>query len=108
LCDKCSYDLLCFPSQVAELEDRCCVVELELRNVQCQLQASKDECNAHKDLIEHLTQINSLKESNFKLNRDLEDSSDQIQQLKIKYVFHCFNDLFSFKVLINVGEKRKN
>jgi septal ring factor EnvC (AmiA/AmiB activator) len=109
LSDECSYDLPCFPSQVAELEDRCCVVELELRNVQRQLQASKDECNALKeDLTEHLTQINSLKQSNFKLNRDLEDSSDQIQQLKIKYAFHCFNDLFCFKVLINVGEKRKN
>jgi chromosome segregation ATPase len=87
--------LLCSPSQVAELEERCCVVELELRNAQRQLQASKDECNALKeDLTEHLTQINSVKESNFKLNRDLEDSGDQIQQLKIKYVFYCFNDLF--------------
>jgi chromosome segregation ATPase len=93
---------------VAELEDKCCIVDLELRNVERQLQASKDECNALKEeLTEHLTQINSVKGYNFKLNRDLEDSSDQIQQLKIKYAFHCFNDVYRFKVSVNVSEKRK-
>lgn len=72
---------------MTELEDRCCAAELDLHNVQRQLQASKDECNALKEeLTQHLTLINSVKESNFKLNQDLEDSSDQIQQLKMKYV----------------------
>jgi citron Rho-interacting kinase len=73
-------------TQVTELEDRYCASELELRNVQRQLQASQEECIALKEeLTQYLTQINSVKESNFKLNRDLEDSSDQIQQLNIKY-----------------------
>jgi chromosome segregation ATPase len=73
---------------VTELEDRYCAAELELRNAERQLQASQEECTALKEeLTQYLTQINSVKESNFKLNQDLEDSSDQIQQLKIKYAF---------------------
>jgi chromosome segregation ATPase len=79
---------------VTELEDRYCAAELELRNVQRQLQASQDESTALKEeLTQYLTQINSVKESNFKLNRDLEDSSDQIQQLKIKYACLCCCEL---------------
>jgi chromosome segregation ATPase len=74
--------------QVTELEDRYCAAELELRSIQRQLQAAQAECIALKEeLTLYLTQINSVKDSNFKLNRDLEDSSDQIQQLNIKYVF---------------------
>jgi chromosome segregation ATPase len=73
---------------VTELEDRYCASELELRDTLRQLQASQDECIALKEeLTQYLTQINALKESNFKLNQDLEDSSDQIQHLNIKYVF---------------------
>jgi septal ring factor EnvC (AmiA/AmiB activator) len=80
---------------VTELEDRCCAAELDLRNVQRQLQASNDECNALKEeLTQQLTLINSVKESNFELNRDLEESSDQIQQLKTKYVFLNYSELF--------------
>jgi len=80
---------------VTELEDRCCASELELRNVQRQLHAFQEECIALKEeLTQYLTQINSVKESNFKLNRDLEDSNDQIQQLNIKYVFLCYCELF--------------
>lgn len=76
---------------MTELEDRCCAAELDLRNIQRQLQASNDGCNALKEeLTQKLTLINSVKESNFKLNQDLEESSDQIQQLKNKYVFLCF------------------
>lgn len=80
---------------MTELEDRCCAAELDLRNVQRQLQASNDECNALKEeLTQQLTLINSVKESNFELNRDLEESSDQIQQLKTKYVFLNYSELF--------------
>lgn len=71
---------------MTELEDRCCSAELDLRNVQRQLQTSKDECNSLKEeLTQQLTHINSVKESNFKLTQDLEDSNDQIQELKVKY-----------------------
>ncbi|XP_069684092.1 citron rho-interacting kinase isoform X2 [Periplaneta americana] len=72
--------------EVTELEDRCCTTELDWRNTCRQLQASKDECNALKEEItQQLTQIHSVKESNFKLNRDLEDAIDQIRQLKMEY-----------------------
>jgi chromosome segregation ATPase len=80
---------------VTELEDRCCAAEIDLRNIQRQLQASVDECTALKEeLTQQLTLINSVKESNFDLNRDLEESNDQIQQLKMKYVFIHFCEIF--------------
>ena len=93
---------------MTELEDRYCASELELRNIQRQLQASQDECIALKEeLTQYLTQINSVKESNFKLNRDLEDSNDQIQQLNIKYVFLCYCELFWWKVQNMLVRKMK-
>ncbi|KAJ9599608.1 hypothetical protein L9F63_009925, partial [Diploptera punctata] len=72
--------------QVAELEDQCCTRELELRNCQRQLQSCKDECQALKEeLTQHITQLSSVKETNFQLNRDLEDANEQIQQLNFRF-----------------------
>ncbi|XP_068087036.1 citron rho-interacting kinase [Anabrus simplex] len=71
--------------QVTELEDKCGSAELNLRGLRRQLETKEGELTSLKEeSTQQLTQIHSLRESNFKLSRELDEAQDRCQLLEEK------------------------
>ncbi|XP_026672144.1 uncharacterized protein LOC108628228 [Ceratina calcarata] len=72
-------------SQVEDLTNKCGELEYELSEVKRSLEATKGESRMVKEeSSQHLTRVHELKEANFALMNDLQNSIDQGQELRTR------------------------